>query len=161
MIYFIQSADGTGPIKIGFAVDPQKRIAEIQRMSPTRLRTLATIDGDRATESVLHRGFSHLRAYGEWFRPEQELLDFIADPSQGVPTRNPLKVVKPASSKSQLGNILARQGMSVYALAKRIDMPHHNIKKIVDSETISGNIQYKTLRSIVNALGIKFSDLEA
>ena len=27
----------------------------------------------------LHIQFAHLRLHGEWFRPERELLDFIAD----------------------------------------------------------------------------------
>lgn len=76
MIYFIQANDG-GPIKVGYAVDPQKRLTEIQRMSPVPLRILATINGYRKDEALLHRRFASLRLHGEWFRPSQELLDII------------------------------------------------------------------------------------
>jgi DNA-binding Xre family transcriptional regulator len=64
------------------------------------------------------------------------------------------------SRKNQLKSILASRDMSIYALAKRIQMPHHNVKKIVESETIPDGIQYKTLRSIADALGITIEEME-
>lgn len=76
-VYFIQSELG-GPIKIGVSVDPKSRMAEIQRMSPFKLRILKTIEGDYSAESALHKRFSHLRLHGEWFEPADELLNFIA-----------------------------------------------------------------------------------
>lgn len=76
MIYFIQPVSG-GLIKIGYAINPQKRLAEIQRMSPATLRILATIEGDRKREAELHRQYASLRIYGEWFRAEKRLLEFI------------------------------------------------------------------------------------
>lgn len=87
MIYFIQAADGTGPIKIGFAANPQKRFSEIQRMSPAPLKTLAIIEGDRETESRLHYMFSRLRLYREWFSASADLLDFINSPDQSLPAK--------------------------------------------------------------------------
>lgn len=89
MIYFIQAAEG-GPIKIGYAVDPNKRLVELQRMSPAPLRILVTIEGTRKKEGKIHRHFVHLRQHGEWFRAEQELLDFIANPLQELPKRKRL-----------------------------------------------------------------------
>lgn len=52
-VYFIQAVEG-GPIKIGFAQDPQKRLAEIQRMSPVPLQVLKVIPGDRNLEGAIH-----------------------------------------------------------------------------------------------------------
>lgn len=86
MIYFIQPVSG-GLIKIGFAIDPQKRLAEIQRMSPATLQILATIEGDRKREAELHQRFAGLRIYGEWFRAEKRLLDFIGP----IPERGTLR----------------------------------------------------------------------
>lgn len=62
--------------------------------------------------------------------------------------------------KNQLKAILDSQGMSIYALAKQIRMPHHNVKKIVDSSTIPDGVQYKTLRSIREALGVTIEEME-
>lgn len=110
MIYFIQAVDG-GPVKIGFAVEPKRRIAEIQRMSPSLLRVLALIDGDRKYEGELHRYFAKLRQYGEWFKAEQELLDFIANPLPVIPVRPiaPKRVKKP--KREMTLNQAKRQGV--------------------------------------------------
>jgi len=78
-IYFIQAADKTGLIKIGWAVDVNKRLKDIQRMCPIRLIVLDTHKGDARTEYIIHRIFQEYRLHGEWFEPEQKLLNFIQD----------------------------------------------------------------------------------
>lgn len=62
--------------------------------------------------------------------------------------------------KNQLRDILNSRGMTIYALAKQIQMPHHNVKKIVDAPAIPDGVQYKTLRSIREALGITIEEME-
>ncbi|MBN1430422.1 MAG: GIY-YIG nuclease family protein [Anaerolineae bacterium] len=76
VVYFIQSSTG-GLIKIGTAINANRRLAEIQNMSPVPLRILAVIPGDCRKEAELHKRFAHLRRHGEWFEPTIELLDFI------------------------------------------------------------------------------------
>lgn len=76
MIYFIQAVSG-GPIKIGYAADPEKRIAEIQRMSPIELRTLKVIEGDLRQEKGLHKHFAKFRLHGEWFNLNEGMLDIV------------------------------------------------------------------------------------
>lgn len=75
-VYFVQAGDG-GNIKIGVSGNPETRVAGLQTGSDEPLRILATIPGGRAVEKELHRRFAALRVKGEWFRPEQELLDLI------------------------------------------------------------------------------------
>lgn len=79
-VYFARLADGHGPIKIGVTIDPQpeRRLRELYAQNPYPLVFLATTDGGRRMERILHRRFWHLRDHGEWFRAELELLDFIA-----------------------------------------------------------------------------------
>ncbi|WP_437310639.1 GIY-YIG nuclease family protein [Sorangium sp. So ce388] len=48
------------------------------RRHPETLCVLATMDGDRSTEAELHRRFHSYRLSGEWFKPEPDLMDFIA-----------------------------------------------------------------------------------
>lgn len=54
-------------MKIGWALDPQKRLKQLQTGSSSRLHILATLPGGRDVESRLHAKFTHQRRQGEWF----------------------------------------------------------------------------------------------
>lgn len=75
-IYFIQGQYG-GAIKVGFSIDPRKRLKELQTGYPDTLRILLMIPGDEATERTLHRQFEGARLKGEWFRPDDCLINGI------------------------------------------------------------------------------------
>jgi|GEM_PF-2445693 len=77
-VYFIQSGGDGGPVKIGVAVDPLRRLAMLQKGSANDLRLLAIISGDAVAEAELHTRFAHLRARGEWFSFSGELVDFVS-----------------------------------------------------------------------------------
>lgn len=77
-VYFIQLGD-SGPIKIGHAKNPIKRLKALQIGSHKQLRLLAVTPGDAATEKELHREFQVLRIGGEWFQAERPLLAKIRD----------------------------------------------------------------------------------
>jgi hypothetical protein len=50
-VYFIQEVNApTGPIKIGWAKDLQRRLSEIQRMSPRELEIKTFLDGNKQYE---------------------------------------------------------------------------------------------------------------
>jgi hypothetical protein len=66
-VYFIQSEDG-GPVKIGQAVNPAKRLAELQCGNPAELVIRAVVLAGVETEKVIHgswRSSAHVR--GEWY----------------------------------------------------------------------------------------------
>lgn len=75
-VYFIQGLCG-GAIKIGYSKDPQARLRELQTGYPDTLTILLMIPGTEALESVIHKRFESLRLRGEWFRPDQRLIDDI------------------------------------------------------------------------------------
>lgn len=78
-VYFIQATDG-GPIKIGATSHLKERLAALSRRAAgQRLRILATLKGHIPEEKKVHRRFAHLRGWGEWFEPGEDLLQFIAD----------------------------------------------------------------------------------
>jgi len=81
-VYFIQAVSG-GPIKIGKADDPQRRLYDLQAMNPTKLQILATVDGGQRREYELHVRFKGSRLHGEWFEPTPELLSLISDLKAG------------------------------------------------------------------------------
>lgn len=82
LVYLIRAGDG--PIKIGVAIDPQKRLSEIQVGNPLKLELLASVPGDQNTERLLHRKFSAHRMSGEWFSPEPELLEVAKKMQSGT-----------------------------------------------------------------------------
>jgi hypothetical protein len=74
--YFIRGPEG---IKIGKSFSPRKRKIELQPGSATELKLLVAVPATTITERSAQSKFRHLRMMGEWFRPEQELLDFIEE----------------------------------------------------------------------------------
>lgn len=66
VVYAIGSPESS-LVKIGKAVNLQKRVGEIQRMSPAPLAVLWSTPGGIALESALHKRFDAIHAYGEWF----------------------------------------------------------------------------------------------
>lgn len=73
-VYFVRAGDF---IKIGFAVDVQRRIASLQTGSPMPLTLLATTPGTLDSERAYHKRFDELWERGEWFRAVDPLVSFV------------------------------------------------------------------------------------
>ncbi len=73
-VYFVRGGDR---IKIGYAANTGRRIADLQTASPVPLELLTAIPGSRDLERELHRQFAALRTHGEWFRAEDPLLSHV------------------------------------------------------------------------------------
>ena len=70
-VYFLRFRDR---IKIGFTTDTPTRFKAIPHDE-----VLGFLPGTLLNERQCHTAFAHLREQGEWFRPEDDLLAFIAD----------------------------------------------------------------------------------
>ena len=68
LCYVIQSGK-CGPLKIGVAVNPDKRRAHLQIGNPATLAILLTLPGGYATEAKLHAICEPHAMRGEWFSP--------------------------------------------------------------------------------------------
>lgn len=67
-VYVIGPEDEAGLLKIGRAVDVQRRLAQLKGMSPVPLTVLWSRETDNTDlESKLHRYFASYRRHGEWF----------------------------------------------------------------------------------------------
>lgn len=77
-VYFIQGECG-GAIKIGYSVSPEKRLKELQTGYPDTLIVILMVPGDESTERALHRKFDASRLKGEWFRPDNYVIEAIKD----------------------------------------------------------------------------------
>lgn len=82
-------------MKIGCTDDLARRKAELEYHYGRRLSVLATIEGDTATETEVHRRFAHIRIDRlEQFQPATDLMAFIGRPERA--TDRVHKAMKPA-----------------------------------------------------------------
>jgi len=104
-IYFLQHG-GDGPIKIGRAANPKKRMASMQVACPYDFTMLAVIDAPISVERGLHAMFDKHWIRGEWFLPAAELIAFIkALPNVELPHDKP----PPPKPNGKRGNPYGRK----------------------------------------------------
>jgi hypothetical protein len=76
-VYLMQMGDD-GPVKVGRALDPDKRCYELQCGNPEQLVVRDAIPGGATVESLLHQNFWEHRLMGEWFDCPAILIPFFA-----------------------------------------------------------------------------------
>jgi hypothetical protein len=74
--YFIQEGIN-GNIKIGVTKSIKSRLITLQTANSEKLRLLGYVVGNKEKESELHRLFIEYRVQGEFFKVNQELIDYI------------------------------------------------------------------------------------
>ena len=75
-VYLIQEGQD-GPVKIGWARDPQDRLERMQTGNSRVLRLVCSFPGGIGHERALHREFAAHHIRGEWFEPAPELLALV------------------------------------------------------------------------------------
>lgn len=77
-VYFVQHGE-FGPIKIGFtSCNVGGRFSQLQRAAPDLLVFRGYMHGGQDLEQQLHKRFAPWLHRGEWFKPNDELVNFIA-----------------------------------------------------------------------------------
>lgn len=76
VVYFIQMGED-GDIKIGTTANIHQRFRTLQTACHKPLRVLAMLRGGAELEEQMHRRFAHLRTHLEWFRPGEDLMEFL------------------------------------------------------------------------------------
>lgn len=76
MIYFILNEENQH-IKIGYSVNPLKRIKALQTGNSYNLEILTVIEGDISMEKLLHKKFKNYKIKNEWFQFSEEIKEFI------------------------------------------------------------------------------------
>jgi hypothetical protein len=75
-IYFIQG-EKTKNIKIGFTMDLDNRIRQHQGSSGETLNLIGQTEGKQSLEAEIQRKFKKYKVHGEWFKPDDSLIQFI------------------------------------------------------------------------------------
>jgi len=76
VVYFVRE-ENTGMIKIGSSEKIRARFSAMQADNSSKLTLLCTIGGGVNEESWLHEVFSGCRTRGEWFSPNELMLEVI------------------------------------------------------------------------------------
>lgn len=78
-VYVIRATSTPATYKIGIALDPQRRMRELQTGNPYRLELAYVLSGGGfAVEQRLHRRLDATRLHGEWFAESPELHAMVA-----------------------------------------------------------------------------------
>lgn len=77
-VYFVR-AGRTHSVKIGWAIDPERRVEALQTGSCHKLHLIGFAPGEPADETDWHYRYAHLRERGEWFRLGNDLRHAIND----------------------------------------------------------------------------------
>jgi len=80
-----ESALGGYGVKVGYSVNPEARVGELQTGNPRQLHLLAKVRGTREDERALHAKYIQYNLIGEWFIPTPELLNEFGLNSVGQP----------------------------------------------------------------------------
>lgn len=83
-VYFIRPVGMDGPIKIGCAMDLDRRFNELEASSPYPLEVAAVVDGGIGLERKLHEYFRAIRSHREWFYPASDLLALVEEIRRGA-----------------------------------------------------------------------------
>ena len=75
-LYLMQAGDD-GPVKVGRANDPIRRMAVLQSGCAQRINLRAVLPGRGSEERAVHEAFRHLRLHGEWFTPASAIFEWF------------------------------------------------------------------------------------
>ena len=103
MIYFVQ-AGSNGCIKIGFAIDPEERLRDLQTANHEELVLLKAISGDRGKEIEIQQILVAHRKHGEWFYPTAdvfELMNGVREPEYEMVGSRPIAVLRRHKKKHE------------------------------------------------------------
>jgi hypothetical protein len=89
-VYFVRSRDS---IKIGYAADVSKRLAQLQTGSAYQLKLLTVLpDADKRVERYFHEALSSERLCGEWFRDSAQVKHLASCIQHGARPKTPVAI---------------------------------------------------------------------
>lgn len=107
-VYAIRCGE-SGPVKLGKADDPQRRLADLQTAHWEVLSIIRTWPGGEEEEKFLHAHFASLRIRGEWFTYDPEML--VIEPN--LPPRAQINVTATILSPQQVEDLARENGKTM------------------------------------------------
>jgi len=152
MIYFIKANE---KVKIGYAVDPSKRIPAIQTSSPFDLEVLLIIDGNYDKEYELHKRFQDMRTSGEWFEFGEPIKSFIKENLEFDRKYEFGFIIEDFTENEKVLRLRKQNNLTLQALADKLKISAQSVKEIQDREK-TGGVTINALQNVAQVLGYKF-----
>jgi hypothetical protein len=99
---YIIKSPASGLLKIGKTIDMKQRLAALQNGSGVPLEVLVVIDEN--IEHELHLRFKNLRVFGEWFRDDGQIAQFIEEGKKSWERAYKRFRIKPGYAKKATGD---------------------------------------------------------
>lgn len=151
MIYFIKANDR---VKIGYTLDPSKRIPSIQTSSPYKLEVLLIIDGTIELERELHKNFQEYKIAGEWFEYGERMESFVKENHENDRRYEFGFVPVIFKENEQVLRLRKRHSLTLAELGERMQISAQSVKEIQDREK-SGTVSINVLKKVAEALGCR------
>lgn len=154
-VYFIK-ATTSGLIKIGRAVNVDKRLKSLQHISPDRLILLGVLAETLFSETSLHTRFAESHSHGEWFKPTIELIEFITNNAvTSIPLREPPPPFPNIHTPGMIGNIIKAHRVSAGLTQQDLaDIAQVSRQLVVEVERGKPRAEIGKVLALVNALNI-------
>ena len=139
-------------IKIGYSINPYRRLHQIQNGSAHRLKILFSFLGDITTEKILHDQLKEYRLSGEWFSANPKVLQVLEVAfldSLKANLKNTSNFTKEFALTDFVEEYL-KDYFSTYTTKKRTRIYLKNIKKACEGYPDSNQ---KILKNIMSELG--------
>ena len=142
MLYLITDGEY---YKLGYSVDPNKRLKALQTAHPKPLRLLAVSEGGYADEAYYHSQLEATKQNGEWFSLSHDLLKLVSSWALPMPER-----ARNCVSLSQIRihtTALGRQWFNLTDIAGILNVRASNLKsrKAIHSKLFKINGELKSL----------------
>lgn len=124
MIYIIANAE-TDDLKIGYSINPKKRLKELQTGNANELLLMLVFKGTFEDEKKLHEVYKHIRLEGEWFRGK-EIMD-IYETLEAISEGNKYVFYDLLSIENKVDSFILRKFIFKYGFKKSVI-----IKKDID-----------------------------
>ncbi|MFE4653587.1 GIY-YIG nuclease family protein [Streptomyces sp. NPDC056707] len=117
MYVYVIGVPGALTTKFGGTSDLQRRLREIQNLSPVKLEVLWSCPGSNALEQAIHPHFAEARSHGKWFAFETDPLDL---------SRSAHRAIWRYTLVTLLGHLveLVHRGLARHRLPVRSDRSH-------------------------------------
>lgn len=148
-VYLIRAGE-SGPVKIGWALDPKERLVTLQCAHHERLSLIKLWEVGRKAEKWLHDRFKHLRIRNEWFVFDPSMLS-IEVPDEFP---DPLPKKAPTVRTSVLATKVIPAVGSSAELARRL-----GVNKTAISQWHNRNIPVSRAIAISRITGIPLHEL--
>lgn len=145
MIYFIGTLE---KIKIGYTLNPIKRLNDMKRDNPEKLVLYLSLPGTKIEENNFHQIFSKYQIRNEWFEFTGALKEFV-DKHSNIPIS--MRETKRKKHSTQLGLLRTREGYSLQMVADKLGMKPPTIweKELKFEDDL---ISIKSLKEYCNVL---------